>query len=61
MNKEDVEDYKTFGEDFVYCRQHLRPHSTGWCTVSVSEKIALGVPTTEEAYKKCESFKLKVF
>lgn len=35
---------------FVYCRQHLRPHSTGWCTVNSSDKIALKATTSEAAY-----------
>lgn len=35
---------------FVYCKQHLRPHSTGWCTVHASDKVALKATTSEAAY-----------
>lgn len=27
--------------DFVYCTQHLRVHSTGWCGVSPEDKLPL--------------------
>lgn len=35
---------------FVYCTQHLRPHSTGWCTVAAQDKKPLKATTAEEAY-----------
>lgn len=34
---------------YVYCTQHCRVHDTGWCTVSVGDKIALKATTYEEA------------
>lgn len=37
---------------FVYCKQHCRPHSTGWCTVDAKDKIALKALTLKEAYEE---------
>ena len=61
--KNDVtDDVLVFGEkQWVYCNQHLRPHLTGWCTVSTRNKIGLGVESKEEAYQKCRDFDLKIF
>lgn len=28
--------------DWVYCHQHLNAHRSGWCTVSINEKVGLG-------------------
>lgn len=36
--------------EFVYCHQHLRPHGTGWCTVSNRDKTPLLAETVEDAY-----------
>jgi len=46
MNKPTA-DFLAFGDDWVYCNQHLRPHSTGWCSVGVRDKIGLGIPQGE--------------
>lgn len=55
-------DVAAFGRGaWVYCNQHLKPHLTGWCSVSVRDKIGLGVSTPEEAYAKCEAWGLKIF
>ena len=53
---EKTEDFKAFGDQWVYCRQHLRPHKTGWCTVGVNDKVALGVETEEKAFSKCRDW-----
>lgn len=34
---------------FVYCIQHMRVHSTGWCTVEEDNKIPLPKETLSEA------------
>jgi hypothetical protein len=50
--------------DWVYCRQHRRPHTTGWCTVGLWDKLGLGIlgPNTDEnreaAARKCRDFGL---
>lgn len=50
------EDARVFGEGtWVYCNQHMRPHQTGWCTVSPRNKIALAATTLEEAYAECRA------
>ena len=50
-----TEDAKKFGADvWVYCRQHLRPHQTGWCTVSVDQKVLLEATSAEAAYAECK-------
>ena len=59
-------DDKVFG-DWVYCRQHVRPHSTGWCTVSNHDKIGLGIVGSETqeniklAFEKCRDWKLPIY
>lgn len=51
------EDEAAFGKDaWVYCSQHMRPHQTGWCTVSVRDKVGLGVASSEAAYEKCQAW-----
>ena len=47
-----------FGCKFVYCSQHLRVHSTGWCTVSCLNKVALLSETIEEANREWEMKKV---
>lgn len=42
-------DDTVFGTGFVFCHQHLRPHSTGWCTVSNADKTPLSGATLDEA------------
>lgn len=37
---------------FVYCSQHCRVHSTGWCTVSPRDKVSLTSKTLEEAIEE---------
>jgi len=55
-------DVQAFGRDqWVYCRQHVKPHETGWCSVGVYDKIGLGVQTADEAYAKCEAWGLPIF
>ena len=52
---------------WVYCAQHLRPHSTGWCSVDIKDKLGLGeFPGTVEeqgraAAAKCRKFGLKIW
>jgi len=65
---ETADDAAVFGpEGYVYCRQHMRPHSTGWCTVDSGEKVGLGIlvgdggKTYAEAAAKCRSFGLPLF
>lgn len=59
---EITEDETYFGRGvYVYCDQHLRPHSTGWCTVSVKHKVGLSADTIESAYAECESRGFKIF
>jgi hypothetical protein len=46
---------------FVYCRQHVGPHSTGWCTVSADDKIPLNAKNIEEAYAECKTKDWRVY
>lgn len=49
-----VSDEEFFGEDaIVYCKSHLRPHRTGWCTVHNEDKILLDAKTIDEAEQEC--------
>lgn len=62
LAKPPTEDEIAFGKDaWVYCRQHVRPHETGWCGVSPRDKVGLGVKTAEEAYEKCHSWGFEIF
>ncbi len=65
-NKEEIEDFQMFGDCYVYCNQHLNVHKTGWCTVSVRNKISLGkFENTHQglldALNKAEEFGLKIY
>jgi hypothetical protein len=61
MADDTTEDEKAFGTDaWVYCRQHLRPHRTGWCTVHLIDKRLLEASTLEEAVAECEAQGLKL-
>jgi len=55
---EPTEDYTVFGDTWVYCSQHRRPHPTGWCTVSPRDKMGLGTNVASEAYDKCRAMGL---
>lgn len=53
-------DVAAFGRgSWIYCRQHVKPHQTGWCSVGVYDKLGLGVSTAKEAYAKCKEWGLK--
>lgn len=57
-----MEDAKHFGiKTIIYCKQHLRPHTTNWCTVSNDEKIKLNATTLEDAYVECREKGYKIF
>lgn len=54
LRKPLTPDETVFGRKrWVYCSQHMRPHTTGWCSVSPRLKIALEAMSGEEAYKEC--------
>lgn len=56
MREDRTEDAKAFGVDaWVYCKSHLRPHSTGWCTAFVKDKILLDAKDREAAYAECRA------
>jgi hypothetical protein len=45
-----TEDAVHFGEGkWIYCKSHVRVHTTGWCTVPITEKVALNAETFGEA------------
>lgn len=53
MTRMEAED-EIFGKDvIVYCKQHLRPHHTGWCTVRNDQKVPLDAKSIEDAYAEC--------
>jgi len=60
--KEPTEDQTVFGKDvWVYCAQHRRPHLTGWCTVSIKDKIPLLTNDEQQAYNECRLRGLKLY
>jgi hypothetical protein len=70
MNEDDTfealkrpltEDEKIFGRNcLVYCKQHLRPHSTGWCSVDNDQKVALKSIDPKGAYAECKELGFEV-
>lgn len=52
---------------WVYCAQHLRPHTTGWCGVDIGEKVGLGEfsgshdEQARAAVRKCRHLGLKIW
>ena len=55
-------DVGAFGRGaWVYCRQHHKPHQTGWCSIGVHDKIGLGVASAEAAYEKCRAWGLHIY
>ena len=55
-----------FAGDWIYCGAHLRPHTTGWCTVSNRAKVGLGITGKGhekgvEAHRKCELLGLHLY
>ncbi len=52
--------------DWVYCCSHLRPHSTGWCSIEPTHKIRLGTTgytadRVTAAYAECRALGLHIF
>lgn len=62
--KQLTDDEKAFGVDaWVYCSQHRNAHLTGWCTVSVRDKLGIGLVGQENgraALEKCRMFHLPI-
>lgn len=57
-----TDDVAAFGVDaWVYCRQHMKAHQTGWCGVGNRDKVALGVTTAEEAEAKCREWGFELY
>jgi len=61
--KDETEDFKEWGDAWVYCNQHLRPHKTGWCTVGLRNKVCVcaGNRDESEAFQKCRDIGLKLY
>lgn len=61
MSEKPTEDLSFGKEAWVYCDQHLRPHVTGWCTVSNRHKTPLKATTRDAAYEECVHLGFKIF
>lgn len=65
--KQPTEDEQAFGiNHWVYCSQHMKPHLTGWCSVSPRDKVGLGITghgteKAREAYDKCEAWGFQIY
>ena len=58
----EQDDTAAFGRNaWVYCKQHMKAHQTGWCGVSPRDKIGLGVDTAEAAYAKCRDWGFELY
>jgi hypothetical protein len=61
LRKPLTKDEIVFGRNrWVYCSQHLNPHSTGRCSVSIQDKILLDACDIVTAESECrhKGFKL---
>lgn len=57
-----TEDEIAFGRNaWIYCDQHMRPHMTGWCSVSSHHKKPLENKTEIEAYAECKVKNYKIY
>lgn len=45
---------------FVYCTQHVRPHTTGWCHVAAEDKIRLAAAGWMESDNECRRIGLDI-
>jgi hypothetical protein len=62
LQEPPTEDDLAFGRNaWVYCKQHMRAHQTGWCGVGVRDKVALGVMTAEDARAKCRDWGFELY
>lgn len=54
LRRPPIADEVEFGRGkWIYCSKHSWPHTTGWCTVPVSQKKALWAVSAEEARAEC--------
>lgn len=62
---ESKRDYNTPDDQslgaYCYCRSHVGPHETGWCTVPVYDKLPLKATTHAEAVAECRALNWKVY
>ena len=62
-----TEDAQMFGDAWVYCMDHVKPHKTGWCGVGVNHKLSLGTfqgtrrEQEQKALDKCRLFGLPIY
>lgn len=57
-----TEDERVFGPAaYVYCKSHLRPHGTGWCTVPASDKVLLSAKSYEDACAEARQKGFKIY
>lgn len=47
--------------DWVYCRSHVRPHTTGWCTVPNRDKVPLNATSYMDAVAEARSRGFPIF
>jgi hypothetical protein len=60
IDPEGVDD-TVFGTEIVYCASHLRPHSTGWCTVDNVQKVPLVATEPAEAIKEARQLGFTIY
>lgn len=53
-------DDRDMGE-WVYCRSHVNPHRTGWCSVFRDNKVPLDATSHEEAFAECRRKGFRLF
>lgn len=62
MCDETTDDELRFGADkWVYCKAHVRPHTTGWCTVPHTEKVLLKSTNYHDARQETKDLGFKIY
>ncbi len=57
-----TDDERHFGyEKWVYCKAHVRPHTTGWCTVPHSQKVLLTANNYDDARNEAKSLGFEIY
>lgn len=46
---------------WVYCKSHVGPHETGWCSVGLDNKIALKATNRQDAMAESWAMGFRIF
>lgn len=62
MCDRQTDDELRFGADkWVYCKAHVRPHTTGWCTVPHNQKVLLNSTNYYDARNEAKTLGFEIY